>query len=1047
MGKAVSQAIDALNEYYGFVGRRDTLVTTQKASDTFAAGGLLALLPPPLGPEPPAEPPTVEREPDPINLRQAMDYILDISEGGMFIKDIIANTDYSAELNSYSGVEKLIKVYYEDLEEELFLQQPLDGNGNVPSITAQTCSSTVTHNSSDGTATVANDVDNVETTSDLPAAGINTVPTDPNKFSTPTLGAILLPSLQSSLATRGTDALALFMNAIPTVQMSMAAPYIDIRIITDRPNIGTLINPGTGPLNDVSLMKFLGVYNVDATSTSDFNYELAAAGPAGIESEDPVSALAVSLPFPAADSTENTTAVPGPNISTAGMELFLSPQTLVNPLINTEERTAAGLPPVIDPMQPLMTLTSLTIQEQLSGKGAVGFTNAKIDIVLHDRSRMSDIGSLLNPQTFSLGSMIIEFGWSHPHAYTADPDNAYAKFINSLRTKEKFQLVRSDFTIQKDGSVSISVHLQAMGGAMIPIVHVCEGKYISSKLVTSLLKRVTAQALRTIDTELKMADILPKQIMSPDKKTSPAALVPRSALIEILQKIKAVSGDQNAEAVQSLATFIGDKIGTDGVSGAESDAESAPSYADELKSKLWGLQSSVTGANDPWLVNVKSSLQTPSYKDDSESEASLAGEPPDDLNALEESASSSFYVSLAKIVMSFIGKPLAASHRFDEVQVLFYGFNVFAGPLADYTTANFPIDYAAFSKMMIKEFEKPQTLTIGKMMRLLSDIVSDAQAEPYGFTKAKPDTSGEDPPNTMEIDTAASETMSKQGNILTTFTTPELKFWVETVPELSTEARSKGTEGVVGTSEVSGKEICKVHVYDAAAHPYFSAKLLLDMIQDKGVVSAYTAARALAAEDPDLTNGETGNLQSAEADLAELEEKEMIEVVDIDSDLAIQTFKQTVPTDTIMAFIRSSVPTIIFGTGFSPISSLEMQSSTSGPIQNAFMERAIMAMEAEIEGEDPAITTNTTPEMLVIPTVIKVTCLGCPILRHQQVMFLDMGTGTTADNIYTVTNIEHVLEAGSFTTSFDMTYIGSAVNSFRSELGSVYQVLNDAASS
>ena len=76
----------------------------------------------------------------------------------------------------------------------------------------------------------------------------------------------------------------------------------------------------------------------------------------------------------------------------------------------------------------------------------------------------------------------------------------------------------------------------------------------------------------------------------------------------------------------------------------------------------------------------------------------------------------------------------------------------------------------------------------------------------------------------MEIDTAASETMAKQGSILTTFTTPELKFWVETVPELSTEVRSKNAEGVVGTSEVSGKEICKVHVYDAAAHPIFFSK-------------------------------------------------------------------------------------------------------------------------------------------------------------------------------------------------------------------------------
>ena len=235
-------------------------------------------------------------------------------------------------------------------------------------------------------------------------------------------------------------------------------------------------------------------------------------------------------------------------------------------------------------------------------------------------------------------------------------------------------------------------------------------------------------------------------------------------------------------------------------------------------------------------------------------------------------------------------------------------------------------------------------------------------------------------------------------------------------------------------------------MYDSAAHPNFSARMLLDVVRDKGVVSAYTAARSLAAEEPDTAEGQTGNVQSVEAKLAEMEEKGLVETIE-DTKMAIQSFKQGVPTESIMAFIRSETPTIIFGTQFSPITSLDMKSSTAGPIQNAFMERAILAMEAEVEGEDPVNTTNNTPEMLVIPSVIKIECLGCPIIRHQQVLFLDMGTGTTADNLYTVTNIEHRLEAGSFTTSFDMTYIGSAVNSFRSELGSVYQILKDADSS
>ena len=69
------------------------------------------------------------------------------------------------------------------------------------------------------------------------------------------------------------------------------------------------------------------------------------------------------------------------------------------------------------------------------------------------------------------------------------------------------------------------------------------------------------------------------------------------------------------------------------------------------------------------------------------------------------------------------------------------------------------------------------------------------------------------------------------------------------------------------------------------------------------------------------------------------------------------------------------------------------------------------------------------------PAALNVTTFGCPLIEYGQQYFMDLQTGTTADNLYAVTNITHTLGAGKFDTSFSMTFCSNGtVDSFRTTL-------------
>jgi hypothetical protein len=55
------------------------------------------------------------------------------------------------------------------------------------------------------------------------------------------------------------------------------------------------------------------------------------------------------------------------------------------------------------------------------------------------------------------------------------------------------------------------------------------------------------------------------------------------------------------------------------------------------------------------------------------------------------------------------------------------------------------------------------------------------------------------------------------------------------------------------------------------------------------------------------------------------------------------------------------------------------------------------------------------------PSKFQIVCLGCPLLKFGQMFYVDMGTGTTADGIYTSIEWQHVIKAGVFETSFGLS--------------------------
>jgi hypothetical protein len=1009
----ISLAIENLLIYYSFTGHWDK--TLRPASISEDAPGVA-----PSGGSSSSE----DHSEDAVGVRVVRDLMLDITEGASFLSTIADDE----EIVAANKKDRLIRVCYESTpgfsSDSPIMVGPKSGkpgHGAIPPGTPYSVASIIAAVNKP-TSEAASTYQDAEVETETTPAGftlkrdiaINTNVAQPDKFMSPSLGAILVDKLTCGFGTRNADAVALFMNGIPTIEMSRCTPYIDLRFITDTPAVSTADTGGS--VNGLSLLKFLGVYQVGDGSSGKTNFGLASAKPANLI--DPLEGLSAFGGAP----TDN----PHATIANAGMELFTSPQTLVNPSINAglmydttgegslNSRTAVGLPPVIDPFQPFMTLIGLKISQLGTGKGEISHVVGTISLRLHDRSRMAELGPLLNVNQFSLLNIALEFGWSHPEGInTVSPTNDYAVFLNSLRRREKIKLKSGTYTLLPDGQVDIELGIAGFGGQFANSVSIATGRYVPLNLVTSIINNTISTELTKLEGRQLRESPFVTKTLNAGSLTEGTTMVPRSVLTKSLEIIRSTQYGETG-SVDKLLELLEELVGKDGNEGVDTPGERA-SAATVIKEKIDGLYPK-SGTPDPFLTDFDVPLSgyplhrtsTPVADPDS---------PPEVSDAEEQTVMGAPYVSLGKVALSMIGAPLTATHRFDEVQLLFYPFNARSGAMHKANIASFPISVADITKKLQSLGQSGDTVT-SNVVSILSDYLSDPNAPAYGCSDVF-QTAEEVTDATPVVGSKMAKRLHQLGCMFDELDPCKLNVYYETVPTFDIDVKNPEIKNAR-----FNRNILRVHFYDEESTPYEGSKYVLGLTSKQNLTNIIRDGLEKTAVKEEADADSAPKTGAGDSVMRALGREDIVKKIESGDITDLEVYKVIASYENLKAFIMSEVPSIIFGAAFSPVETVTVGGGISGELVTAMTSNAISQ-----ENKESAQAPSGGPmvgEISVIPASVSMTMMGCPLIGYGQQFFLDLGTGTDADNIYRVTSVTHTFGETGFKTSLSLGFTQTA---------------------
>jgi len=278
---------------------------------------------------------------------------------------------------------------------------------------------------------------------DLQQTGMCAVPTDTAAYKVSAFEMIhpmMVPGEKNA------ELLSVFFNGFPTIELTRAIPFLSVKIYSSRP-----VEEGEH-LHAITLQKYLE-------------------GATAVTAEDKAIRAINLANTPTTSSFDHTSG----SHSLVGMELFRTPQTLVNH--DALKHTENYLAPVIDPFRPLASIKSFNVDIK-TNVGLIASKTAKLELVLHDRSRMGEFADFINPDRYAGSLFEIEYGWSHPDPVNLEGDdtqvsNPYAQLLNLTRAKEHFGVMQTNFTFDEVGQVVINLSLYTRGSAEmseIPIV-------------------------------------------------------------------------------------------------------------------------------------------------------------------------------------------------------------------------------------------------------------------------------------------------------------------------------------------------------------------------------------------------------------------------------------------------------------------------------------------------------------------------------------------------------------------------------------------------
>jgi hypothetical protein len=246
------------------------------------------------------------------------------------------------------------------------------------------------------------------------------------------------------------------------------------------------------------------------------------------------------------------------------------------------------------------------------------------------------------------------------------------------------------------------------------------------------------------------------------------------------------------------------------------------------------------------------------------------------------------------------------------------------------------------------------------------------------------------------------------------FKIPRLKIIYESVPVIEySEMDTARLKDLVGTLNPN-KTILRIHVIDQNAQAHPGEQLVIDTLAAGSAVSLFsnfTAGGSLSDISQVLADVQSDGVITSDFETQGTSDADSLKI------MAAATSR-----DAIHKYVKTRVPTIQVGTAFSPFSDVSISGMSSGAVFDALLSNTFRERE---DPNDQTAAATGIEEVTVVPVTAKASGLGNPMFHYGQQFYLDLKTGTTADNIYTVRSVTHNISPGKFTSDVDFAPAGT----------------------
>jgi len=863
---------------------------------------------------------------------------------------------------------------------------------------------------------------------------VNTSIGSPTKIN-PGLSAHLVQYPMISPAVRHAASAEFFMNGIPPQEFSRCVPYIDMIVRTQ----------GGRETSGMNIMRFLGTeYNPDEGNTTVAGklassvpqvFADTAAGIVGINEGGTMSSIisageasGMLGDIDSGEEAEIQELLLDSSYTT--MDIFTMPQSLID-LTEPDRYHPVSGEQILDRSRPFMSLKGMTISHLSQRSETIYTIQVKVDLVLHDRSRLADISQLIAPRVYKTTEFLLEYGWSHPDS---DPgsDNTYGRFLNSMRQRGVFFLVRSDYTFTQDGQVNVTVILQNASSEKFDNYTVAEGEQINVEAVIESLRAAITQAHATQTTgeNPTAPSALPSAVFKHGNVTDASMYLPTSLYREINNQINAMTAEGSSASYAEILASL-DEI----LEGAETAGTDDPrSMFGILDAKIQALKSL------PDMVEKDPFLTIPVTGDT-------------DYNRVaSQFQDRTKYVSFGKLVLALIAHPIAASQDYDEVQVFFHPFNHAAGAFWGHNIAKFPVKLSLLEDKLKDKYRRSRRINIGDLFDEMAEILESSSAAPYGVCRAveseEADAAeaqeGADDSDADDIQIPDAALDSFLFNRIRNLGCPVAGEFIEPsiayiIDVLTVKAAGAGSDQSIPTPSA---KVMRLHVVDTRQTPHLAQNILLRSLDDARVsLNQSPVAEATYIDSQHLPRA-SQNVRSALGSRATFH---------ADNNAGIDVVRSSISPSAARKWVTDSVPSFKYGINTSGIISLDVRGSTSGPIADAIIMEAILNEQRRRDSDSPeeqnqGSDTSIAADLQLVPATITLNTIGCPLLAFGQQYFLSMGTGTTLEQVYGITRLVHNIRAGEFKSSATLYPINSGIRKDSlTNLRSLRQLIRDDA--